>query len=46
VEDVVDPLTEGGARGNHLQRLDEPGLLATIELGELIPGTLRHEARF
>jgi len=46
MEDVVEPLTQRRARSNHLQGLDEPGLLAAFELGELIPGTLRHQGRF
>ena len=47
VKDVVDALTERRSGGHHLQCLDEPGLLATLELAsELIPSTLRHEGRF
>src|SRR4051812_24602889 len=42
VEDVVQALAERGAGRDHLQRLDEPGLLTALELVELIPGSLRH----
>ena len=43
VEDVVDPLAQRGAGGDHLQRLDEPGLLARSEISSrLFPGTWRH----
>ena len=41
VEDVLETFAQGGARGDHLQRLDEPWLL-TFELFELIPGSRRH----
>jgi hypothetical protein len=40
VEDVVDPLAKRRSGRNHLERLDETGLLTTFELRELIPGTL------
>ena len=43
VEDVVDPLTECRAGGDHLQSFDQPGLLTTLELCELITGSLRHQ---
>ena len=46
VDDVVDALAKRRAGRHHLQRLYEPGLLATFELSELIPGTLRHQGRF
>ena len=46
VEDVVEALAQCRAGGDHLQGLHEPGLLAAFELGELIPGTLRHQGRF
>ena len=47
VEDVVDALAQRRPGRDHLQRLDEPGLLTALELdGELIPSTLRHLARF
>ena len=40
VEDVVDPLAQRRPRGDHLQRPDHPGLLASFELVfELIPGS-------
>ena len=43
VDDVVDPLAQRGPGRDHLERLDEPGLLARLELlFELFPGTWRH----
>jgi hypothetical protein len=43
VQDVVEALAEGRPGGDHLQGLDEPGLLTTLELVQLIPGSLRHQ---
>jgi hypothetical protein len=37
VDDVVDPLTHRSAWGDHLQCLDQPGLLPRLELSELFP---------
>ena len=37
VDDVVDPLAHRGAGCDHLERLDEPGLLPRFELDELFP---------
>ena len=47
MQDVVDALAQRRARGHHLQRPDDPGLLSRLELlFELFPGTRRHEGRF
>ena len=43
VEDVVDALPQRGAGRDHLQCLDQPGLLTRFELCELIPGSRRHQ---
>ena len=37
MDDVVDPLADRGAGRDHLQRLDQPGLLPRFELIELFP---------
>ena len=37
VDDVVDALADRRARRDHLQRLDESGLLPRFELCELLP---------
>src|SRR5215218_2889087 len=43
VDDVVDSLAQRRPGGDHLECLDEPGLLARLELlFELFPGTWRH----
>jgi hypothetical protein len=43
VHDVVDALPDRGAGGDHLEGLDEPGLLPRFELHELFPGSRRHQ---
>ena len=40
VKDVVDALAEGGPGRHHLERLDEPGLLAVLQVRDLVPGVL------
>jgi hypothetical protein len=42
VDDVVDAFAYRSARRDHLQRLDQPGLLPRFELCELLPGSRRH----
>ena len=45
VDDLIEAFAEGRAGCDHLQRLDEPGLL-TLEVMDLIPGSNRHHGGF
>jgi len=42
VDDVVDSLAEGTARGDYVQRSKKAGILTFGKLMELIPGQRRH----
>ena len=46
VDDVVDPLAQRRTGRDHLEGLDEPGLLATLQIGQLIAAPVRHRAGF
>ena len=44
--ELVDPLPQGSTGSDHLQSLDQPGLLTRFELSELFPGPWRHHHLF
>ena len=43
--DVVETLPDRGARCDHLECPDQPGLLPGFELSSIVPG-IRHECEF
>ena len=45
LDDVIEALAQRGARRDHLQSPDEPGLLTVFKLCDFIPG-IRHDGQF